>query len=145
MLASDGYRRCACATASGRTVNSPRLLKAALGRRGNNIEGQLTGAVVDSQSRPQAGTDVRLVWSRSVGDLDRAAIDGVKEFDLKHCPNCGGEQTVIAAVLKQPVIEKILTHLALQTRAPPWVPARGQELEAACAQPAYRRPSGPAS
>jgi hypothetical protein len=35
-------------------VNSPRLPKAALGRRGNNIEGQLTGAVVDSQSRPEA-------------------------------------------------------------------------------------------
>jgi hypothetical protein len=40
-------------TSDDRTANSPRLLKAALGRRGSSIEGQLTGAAVDSQSRPE--------------------------------------------------------------------------------------------
>ena len=36
------------------TVSSRRLLKAALGRRGSSIEGQLTGVAVDSRSRPVA-------------------------------------------------------------------------------------------
>jgi hypothetical protein len=38
---------------------------------------------------------------------------------------------IIAAILEQPVIEKILTHLGLQARAPPRAPARGQALQAA--------------
>ena len=33
---------------------------------------------------------------------------------MAHCPNCGGELKIIAAILEQPVIEKILTHLGLQ-------------------------------
>jgi hypothetical protein len=41
----------------------------------------------------------------------------------------------IAAILKQPVIEKVLAHLGLQARAPPRSPARsparGQALQAA--------------
>lgn len=37
----------------------------------------------------------------------------------------------IAAILEQPVIEKILTHLGLQARAPPRAPARGQARQAA--------------
>jgi hypothetical protein len=50
---------------------------------------------------------------------------------LEHCPNCGGELKIIAAILEQPVIEKILTHLGLQAGAPPRAPARGQGLQAA--------------
>jgi len=37
---------------------------------------------------------------------------------MEHCPNCGGELKIIAAILEQPAIEKILTHLGLQARAP---------------------------
>jgi uncharacterized protein with PIN domain len=55
----------------------------------------------------------------------------VVEIDLEHCPNCGGELKIIAAILEQPVIERILTHLGLQARAPPRSPARGQALQAA--------------
>jgi len=33
---------------------------------------------------------------------------------MAHCPNCGGQLKIIAAILEQPVIEKILTHLGLQ-------------------------------
>jgi hypothetical protein len=55
----------------------------------------------------------------------------VLTLDLEHCPNCGGELKIIAAVLEQPVIEKILTHLGLKARAPPRAPARGQALQAA--------------
>jgi len=39
-----------------------------------------------------------------------------------------GDLKIIAASLEQPVIEKILTHLGLQARAPPRTPARGHIL-----------------
>ena len=65
----------------------------------------------------------RLSWAR--------LLKRVFELDLEHCPDCGGELKIIAAILEQPVIEKILTHLGLQARAPPRAPARGQALQAA--------------
>lgn len=46
-------------------------------------------------------------------------IKRVFEIDMEHCPNRGGELKIIAAILEQPVIEKIRTHLGLQARAPP--------------------------
>lgn len=66
---------------------------------------------------------VRLSWAR--------LLKRVFEIDLEHCPNCGGELKIIAAILEAPVIEKILAHLGLQARAPPRAPARGQALQAA--------------
>jgi hypothetical protein len=66
---------------------------------------------------------VRLSWAR--------LLKRVFELDLEHCSNCGGELKIIAAILEQPVIEKILTHLGLQARAPPRAPARGPQLRAA--------------
>ena len=51
--------------------------------------------------------------------------------------DCGGGELKliashrIASILEQPVIEKILTHLGLQARAPPREPARGSQLQAA--------------
>lgn len=55
----------------------------------------------------------------------------VFEIDMEHCPNCGGELKIGAAIREQPVIEQILTHLGLQARAPPRAPARDQALQAA--------------
>jgi len=66
---------------------------------------------------------VRLSWAK--------LLKRVFQLNLEHCPNCGGELKVIAAILEAPVIEKILTHLGLQARAPPRAPARGQALQAA--------------
>ena len=66
---------------------------------------------------------LRLSWAK--------LLKRVFEIDMEHCPNCGGELKIIAAILEQPVIEKILTHLRLQARAPPRAPARGQALQAA--------------
>ena len=66
---------------------------------------------------------VRLSWVK--------LLKRVFEIDMEHCPNCGGELKIIAAILEQPVIEKILTHLGLQARAPPRAAARGQALQAA--------------
>ncbi len=66
---------------------------------------------------------VRLSWAK--------LLKRVFDLNLEHCPNCGGELKIIAAVLEAPVIERILTHLRLQARAPPRAPARGQALQAA--------------
>ena len=66
---------------------------------------------------------MRLSWAK----LHKRVFD----LDLEYCPNCGGELKIIAAILGQPVIEEILTHLGLQARAPPRAPARGPQLPAA--------------
>lgn len=66
---------------------------------------------------------VRLSWAR--------LLKRVFALDLEHCPNCGAKLKIIAAIIEQPVIEKILTHLGLQARAPPRAPARGSQLHAA--------------
>jgi len=39
---------------------------------------------------------VRLSWAR--------LLKRVFEVDVAHCPNCGGELKIIAAILEQPVI-----------------------------------------
>ena len=66
---------------------------------------------------------VRLCWAK--------LLKRVFEIDMEHCPNCGGDLKIIAAILVQPVIEKILTHLGLQARAAPRAPARRPQLQAA--------------
>ena len=50
----------------------------------------------------------RLSWAR--------LLKRVVEIDLEHCPNCGGELKIIAAIFEAPVIQRILTHLGLQAR-----------------------------
>ena len=47
-------------------------------------------------------------------------------FSLHSAVRCG-ELKSIAAILEEPMIERLLTHLGLQARAP----ARGPELQAA--------------
>ena len=49
---------------------------------------------------------MRLSWAK--------LLKRVFEIDLEHCPNCGGQLKIIAAIREQPLIEKILTHLGLQ-------------------------------
>ncbi len=58
----------------------------------------------------------RMGWAR----LLRRVFD----IDLEHCPQCGGEFKIIAAIEEPAVIVKILTHLGLPARAPPRSPAR---------------------
>ena len=48
---------------------------------------------------------VRLSWAK--------LLKRVFEIDLEHCPNCGGELKITAAILEQPVIEKMFMHLGL--------------------------------
>jgi len=66
---------------------------------------------------------VRLSWAK--------LLKRVFEINMAHRPNCGGELKIIASIMEQPVIEKILTHLGLQARAPPRAPARRPQLQAA--------------
>ncbi len=73
------------------------------------------------------------------------------EIYMGHCPNCGGEPKIIAAILEQPVIEKILTHLGLQARAPPrrqpaarrYKPSPGTNSPVDCLCLARGRATGP--
>jgi hypothetical protein len=61
------------------------------------------------------GTPARMGWAR--------LLKRVFEFDLEHCPQCGGEFRIIAAIEEPALIVKILTHLGLPARAPPRSPA----------------------
>jgi hypothetical protein len=40
-------------------------------------------------------------------------LKSVFNLDLEPCPNCGGEPKMIAAIRKQPAIEKTFNHLSL--------------------------------
>ena len=64
------------------------------------------------------GRPARISWAR--------LLKRVFDIDLERCPNCGGQLKIIAAIVESAVIERILTHLGLQARAPPRAPARGQ-------------------
>ena len=57
-----------------------------------------------------------------------------------HCPKCGGKPKIIAAILEQPVIEKIVTHLGLQAREPPRAPASSPASESL--SPSQTNPGG---
>jgi hypothetical protein len=62
----------------------------------------------------------RMGWAR--------LLKRVFDIDLEHCPQCGGDLKIIAAIEKPVVIVKILTHLGLPARAPPRSPARSLSL-----------------
>jgi hypothetical protein len=83
------------------------------------------------QAAPPAECEANCVYNRPVRLSWAKLLKRLFEIDMEHCPNCGGEIKIIAAILQAPVIEKILTHLGLQARAPPAAPARGRALQAA--------------
>jgi len=84
-----------------------------------------------AQAAPPAAYELTCAHHRPVRLSWTKLLKRVLEIDIEHCPNCFGELKIIAAILEQPVIEKILTHLGLQARAPPRAPARGSQLQAA--------------
>ena len=44
-------------------------------------------------------------------------LERVFGIDIEHCPQCGGDLKIIAAIEEPAVIVKILTHLGLPARA----------------------------
>ena len=56
-------------------------------------------------------TTARMGWAR--------LLKRVFDIDVEHCPQCGGDLKIIAAIEEPAVIVKILTHLVLPARAPP--------------------------
>ena len=68
----------------------------------------------------RAGTQCRAARR----DRARSCAERVFDLDLEHCPQCGGDLKIIAAIEEPAVIVKILTHLGLPARAPPRSPAR---------------------
>ena len=66
------------------------------------------------------GALARMGWAR--------LLKRVFDLDLEHCPQCGGNFKIIAAIEAPAVIVKILTHLGLPARAPPRAPARRLDL-----------------
>ena len=66
------------------------------------------------------GAPARLGWAR--------LLKSVFDIDLEHCPQCGGDLKIIAAIEEPAVIVRILTHLGLPARAPPRSPARPMAL-----------------
>ena len=75
------------------------------------------------------GAPARLSWA--------TLLKRVFDIDVEHCSNCGGSLKIIAApstgcsgqaIEDPPVIDKILSHLGLPTRAPPRAPAQRFDL-----------------
>jgi len=66
------------------------------------------------------GAPARMGWAR--------LLKRVFDLDLEHCPQCGGEFRIIAAIEAPAVIVRILTHQGLPARAPPRAPARPLSL-----------------
>ncbi len=77
--------------------------------------------IISVPSDEQAhGAPARMGWAR--------LLKRVFDLDLEHCPQCGGEFRIIAAIEEPAVIARILTHLGLPARTPPRAPARRPEL-----------------
>lgn len=45
-------------------------------------------------------------------------------YDLRSCPNCGGQMKLLSVILERAAIRRILTHLRLPTESPTVAPAR---------------------
>ena len=88
---------------------------------------QRRAALVARPLAERGGPVARLFVTHNWAKLLKRVVD----LDLENCPNCGGELRMLAAILEQLEIEKILTHLGRQARAPPRAPARGQAMQAA--------------
>ncbi len=69
---------------------------------------------------PQLPPATRISWAR--------LLKRVFDTDIEHCPHCGGELKIIAAIEEPTVIAKILAHLGLSTRAPPRSPPQAFRL-----------------
>jgi hypothetical protein len=65
----------------------------------------LDATVTDSQEPPEHGQPMRLGWAKLLKRLFN--------LDLTRCPHCGGQVSIVAAILQRQAIDKILNHLGL--------------------------------
>jgi hypothetical protein len=79
---------------------------------------RMAALVPRCQEPPEYGRPMRLGWAK--------LLKWVFNLDLTHCPHCGGDLRMIAAIKQRQAIEKILNHLGLDPQPPPQAPARGQ-------------------
>ena len=79
----------------------------------------------------QTPTEPDCAQGRSGRISSARLLKRVFQIDLEHCPKCGGQLKIIAAILEAPVTERVLRHPGLQARAPPRVPASGDLQQAA--------------
>jgi len=89
------------------------------GLRAAIVSGPAPKVSVPADKHPHGGP-ARMGWAR--------LLKRVFDLDLEHCPQCGGDMKIIAAIEEPAVIVRILTHLGLPARAPPRSPARRLEL-----------------
>jgi hypothetical protein len=78
------------------------------------------GEHAEEHAKEHAHASARMGWAR----LLRRVFD----LDLEHCPQCGGNLRIIAAIGAPAVIVRMLTHLGLPERASPRTPARPLSL-----------------
>lgn len=89
------------------------------GLRGAIVPGPAQDASGPSDEHAH-GAPARMGWAR--------LLKRVFDLDLEHCPQCGAEFRIIAAIEEPALIARILTHLGLPARAPPRAPARPPEF-----------------
>ena len=77
---------------------------------------------------PSAESDDEALYARAARMSWARLLKRVFDIDVEHCPHCGGNLKIIAAIEEPAVMAKILVHLGLPTRAPPRSPARSFDL-----------------
>ena len=87
---------------------------ASIRARLKNRSDQNTSVPADEHAVEHAHTSARMGWAR--------LLKRVFDLDLEHCPLCGGEFKIIAAIEEPAAITRILAHLGLAARAPPRSP-----------------------
>ncbi len=80
------------------------------GLRAAIVPGPVQSAGVPAHEHAHGGP-ARMGWAR--------LLKRVFDIDLEHCPQCGGDMKIVAAIEEPAVIVRILTHLGLPARAPP--------------------------
>ena len=96
-------------------------------RAGRGWRQRFTRSLFLTTSAEPPGTGAAQPWSMASTRASAGpdCSSGVYKIDLEHCLNCDGLLKIIAAILESAAIERILTHLGLQARAPPRAPAPG--------------------
>ena len=74
----------------------------------------------DGATKPAGSAKGRIRWAQ--------LLKRVFDIDIEHCPYCGGQLKLIAAIEEPAAIARILTHLGLAAQPPPRAPAVRMDL-----------------